>query len=154
DRHARQWRVLPSLAVSIYGTCAGAGTFAVDSDESVQRGIEPFGPRERLVAQFCGRTIPAAEGVPHFSQRSGTIHQRTRGTRKKPAWTAGSGAFARASPRSSDGRATSARSGSWPLATLAVGGTPVVSISWTCRAYSRKSPSSRARRSISWSVSC
>src|SRR5207244_11391477 len=147
DRNAGELRIAPSIEIAIDSLRARDRPIRDDGVERVERGIQGRHAGERVAADVGGRARARSHRLANVGDHLWAVHQMTRGTLKNPASTAGSGAAAIAVSRSSDGRTSSSRSAAWRVTTVAVGGTPVVSICWTSAAYARMSPSWRAKRS-------
>src|SRR5262249_15940254 len=95
--------------------------------ERVERRVDRVDAPEHVAADLHRRAIARADRLAELADG----HHRTRGTLNRPAPRAAPGAFAHAASRSSDGMGWSGRSGAWRVTTVAVGGTPAVSICCT-----------------------
>src|SRR5207237_7468467 len=127
DRNAGQRRVAPAVPIAIDRLGARHRAIRRDGVEGVEQPIQCLDAREGVAADVRSGSLTGPNGIAELSQ----AHPMTRGTRKRPASSAASGALARAASRSSDGRVSSVRSAAWRMTTLAVGATPAVSTCWT-----------------------
>ncbi len=107
---------------------------------------------QRLTAEIDRRHPAIRDGRPNLRDAVRAPHEpRTRGTFTRPRARSASGACVRMRSRSSDGCSSSALSGASAAGTAmcAVGGTPEVSICWSCSAYARMLASCSAKRETS-----